>query len=186
MGSHGRSHHLCMQDYHLVEIVSMQLENQYFSSGVKRRKVNDAMHHQKKMKLIKRRMAINKVAWKRMLIRKLDGNFPYKEMNHHPPLNFISLNIVKDILFYLNFMGKLPLTPMNYRALVICLHELPSVILDPIKFPNLSQQPSILQNNISIPKIPSKVNCDNLTPLAFLGIKRTNASNCHNLKVLGD
>jgi hypothetical protein len=27
---------------------------------------------------------INKVVWKRILIRKLHGNFPYKEMNHHP------------------------------------------------------------------------------------------------------
>jgi hypothetical protein len=30
---------------------------------------------------------------------------------------------------------------MNYKVLVICPHELPSVILDPIKLYNLSQQP---------------------------------------------
>jgi hypothetical protein len=36
---------------------------------------------------------------------------------------------------------KLPLTPMNYQALVICLHELPSVTPDPLKLPNPSQQP---------------------------------------------
>jgi hypothetical protein len=36
---------------------------------------------------------------------------------------------------------KLPLTPMNYQALAICLHELPSATPDPLKLPNPSQQP---------------------------------------------
>ena len=43
-----------------------------------------------------------------------------------------------DVIYY--FLGKLPLAPMNYKALVICSHELPNAIPDPIKLPNPSQQ----------------------------------------------
>ena len=46
--------------------------------------------------------------------------------------------------FVNKFLGKLPLTPMNYKALAICPHELPSVIPDPTKLPNPSQQPSFI------------------------------------------
>jgi hypothetical protein len=43
----------------------------------------------------------------------------------------------KDLIFWGNYL----LTPMNYKALAICPHELPSAIPDPIKLPNTSQQP---------------------------------------------
>jgi hypothetical protein len=55
----------------------------------------------------------------------------------------IIANELSMVAWYLygSFQEKLSLAPINYRALAICPHELPSVIPDLIKLPNLANNP---------------------------------------------